>query len=161
VGGRGIRLVGADDDLVVALVVVPSTPAFETAADVASAIHLVSARDGRLQREIPVAPTVEEKLCTTAIAVRRTTIVLDVGEIVAFDAGTGAERWRAPGSLDAALPRTSDALIVLTGAGTGSTVAMSALDLATGATRWTRDLGRSSHGAASARCALVVFHRAA
>jgi hypothetical protein len=38
---------------------------------------------------------------------------------------------------------------------------MSALDLATGATRWTRDLGRSSHGAASARCALVVFHRAA
>jgi outer membrane protein assembly factor BamB len=160
-GGREVRLVGADRDLVVALVVGPSAATFENAAEVTSSLHVISARDGRLQREIPVTASVQEKLATTAITVRGTTIVLDVGQLVAFDARTGTERWRAPGSLDPTLPAAPDVLFVLTGAGTGSPVAMTALDVATGATRWTRDLGRSSYGAANAGRTLVVFRRAA
>ena len=67
-------------------------------------LHVLSATTGQLQREIPLPLTTPQKLAMTTVEVFGTTVVLDVGELVAFDAITGVERWRAPGRLDPALP---------------------------------------------------------
>ena len=91
-------------------------------------------------------------------------VVGDVGELVAFDATTSVERWRAPGRLDLALPsRTgsgqTDPVLVRTGAGTGAPVSITALAPATGRQRWVRGLGPSISGAAATGSNLVAFER--
>jgi outer membrane protein assembly factor BamB len=157
--GRRVELVDADRDVVAALVVDPSATSVEGAADVGATIHILSVRDGRLEREIPLALTVEQQLHLVALQVRDATVVVDMGELLAFDAATGAQRWRAPGRLDPTYPTTSGVLLVRSGAGTGSPVAITALDPTSGRQRWTRDLGLSSFGAAVAGPDLVVFGR--
>jgi outer membrane protein assembly factor BamB len=157
--GRHVQLIDADREVVAVLVVDHPAASIEGATDVDASLHLLSVRDGRLAREIPLALTVEQKLHIAGLEVRATTAVVDVGELLAFDTGSGTERWHAPGSLDPTYPPASGVLIVRSGAGIGSPVAITALDPATGRPRWTRDLGASSLGAAVAGTDLVVFGR--
>jgi outer membrane protein assembly factor BamB len=85
-------------------------------------------------------------------------IVLDMGELVAFDTRTGDLRWRTSGSIDATLPAPgSDTLLSQSAGGPGSLVSIAALDPSSGLERWTRDLGTTSSGAAAAGRNLVVF----
>ena len=161
---RQARLVAASDDLIAVVVGDPPAASFEGADQVGVTLHVLSATTGQLRREFPLPLTTPQKLAMTAVEVFGTTVVLDVGELVAFDAISGVERWRAPGRLDPALPAHTGSggngpILVRTGAGTGAPVSITALAPTTGRQRWVRDLGPSISGAAAARSNVVVFER--
>ena len=131
-GNGAARLVAASDDLIAVVVGDPSAASFEDADQVGVTLHVLSATTGQLQREIPLPLTTPQKLAMAAVEVFGTTVVLDVGELVAFDAVSGVERWRAPGRIDPALPAHTGSggngpILVRTGAGTGAPVSITAV----------------------------------
>jgi outer membrane protein assembly factor BamB len=157
---RHVQLMAASGASVASFVVDPPAATYEQVPDVGVRIQIPSAATGVLQRDIPLDLTTTQKFQTAGLRLLGPTIVLDAGELVAFDNETGVETWRAPGSLDPTLPAyRSDVLLTQRGAGTGSPVAITALAPTTGRQRWVRDLGPSIYGAARTESAVVVFER--
>jgi outer membrane protein assembly factor BamB len=162
---RHFQLVAVSDDVVATVVVDRPAATFDQVPEVGVAIHLLSAATGALDHLVPLQLTTTQKMQTSAfqtvdLQITRSILVLDVGELVAFDAHTGAERWRAPGRLDPTVPSPrADVLLARTGAGTGSPVSITALDPHTGRKLWVRGLGRFLYGGAETSSNVVVFER--
>jgi outer membrane protein assembly factor BamB len=156
-GGRTVRLVGADDSAVVAIVGDPPAATFEQATGVGVAAHVLSADTGALRREIPLSLTTPEKLAMRSVVVSGSTMVLDVGSILGVDMRSGTQRWRSAGTISSTQLHGRNVLLTRTGA--GGSLSLTALDPRTGHRRWVHDLGRFDEGAAATAGGIVVFER--
>ncbi len=149
--------IAADDDVVALAVTGPSVATFDQVAGVTTQLQILDGATGRLTRVIALDLDMDEKLHFSAIEVLGSTVVVDVGHLVAFDAASGSELWDAPGSIDAALPLTSGTLLATIHDGTDSSLV--ALDPHTGQPRWTYQLGEFNYGASATPSTVVVFRR--